>query len=396
MSVDFFGYEMNIWLDALARLGLAVGLMTVAAMALIYLERKVIARFQQRLGPTRTGPMGMLQSLADAVKLVGKEDLRPKNADPWVFELAPYFVFVPIFLIFVAVPFAFDWQIRVLELGLLYVLAISSVNIVGWVMAGWGSDNRYAMLGALRAAAQGISYELPLVISVVAVAMIVSLPVSEALPEGARGSLNLHTIVEEQGHIPYIVWQPLAFAIFYIAMLAELNRTPFDIPVGESEVVGGPFVEYSGIRWSMFFLAEYTALFLFALLGAALFLGGWAWPLGETLRAEDELLGVVYQLGLTLAKTGLLILSVFWVRSTLPRMRVDQLMAFSWKVLLPLAFAQILVNGLILVYDWPDVLLMLTSGAGLVVLVVLVDGAVTRPIERVSRVASALGNEVSS
>ncbi|MDA0256133.1 MAG: NADH-quinone oxidoreductase subunit NuoH [Chloroflexi bacterium] len=390
MNVDLFGQEINIWWDALARLGLAVGVMTVVAMGLIYLERKVIARFQQRLGPTRTGPMGMLQSLADAVKLVGKEDLRPRNADPWVFELAPYFVFVPIFLVFVAVPFAFDWQIRVLELGLLYVLAISSLNIIGWVMAGWGSDNRYAMLGALRAAAQGISYELPLVISLVAVAMIVS------LPGDVRGSLNLHEIVEEQGHIPYIVWQPLAFAIFYIAMLAELNRTPFDIPVGESEVVGGPFVEYSGIRWSMFFLAEYTALFLLSLLGAALFLGGWAWPLGEELRGENELLGVLYQLGLTLAKTGFLIFTVFWVRSTMPRMRIDQLMAFSWKVLLPLSFAQIAVNGLILVYDWPDVLLLLSSGVGLVALVVIVDRAVTRPTQRRPRPASALGSEAAS
>jgi len=369
--------------------------MTIVAMALIYLERKIIARFQQRLGPTRTGPMGLLQSLADALKLIGKEDLRPRNADPWVFELAPYFVFVPIFLVFVAVPFAFDWQIRVLELGLLYVLAISSVNIVGWVMAGWGSDNRYAMLGALRAAAQGISYELPLVISLVAVAMIVSQ--LDSAGEVLRGSLNLHTIVEEQGHIPYIVWQPLAFAIFYIAMLAELNRTPFDIPVGESEVVGGPFVEYSGIRWSMFFLAEYTALFLLSLLGAAVFLGGWAWPLGEALRGENELLGVLYQLGLTLVKTGFLIFTVFWVRSTMPRMRIDQLMAFSWKVLLPLAFAQILVNGLILVYDWPDMLLLLTSGAGLVALVAIVDRAVTRPAQRPPRPATrALGSEAGS
>jgi NADH-quinone oxidoreductase subunit H len=395
VSVELFGNEINVWWDALARLGLAVGVMTIVAMALIYLERKIIARFQQRLGPTRTGPMGLLQSLADALKLIGKEDLRPRNADPWVFELAPYFVFVPIFLVFVAVPFAFDWQIRVLELGLLYVLAISSVNIVGWVMAGWGSDNRYAMLGALRAAAQGISYELPLVISLVAVAMIVSQ--LDSAGEVLRGSLNLHTIVEEQGHIPYIVWQPLAFAIFYIAMLAELNRTPFDIPVGESEVVGGPFVEYSGIRWSMFFLAEYTALFLLSLLGAAVFLGGWAWPLGEALRGENELLGVLYQLGLTLVKTGFLIFTVFWVRSTMPRMRIDQLMAFSWKVLLPLAFAQILVNGLILVYDWPDMLLLLTSGAGLVALVAIVDRAVTRPAQRPPRPATrALGSVAGS
>ena len=389
MNGELFGFEINIWFDAAARLALAVGLMTVVVMALIYLERKVIARFQQRLGPTRTGPAGILQSPADALKLLGKEDLRPKNADPWVFELAPYFVFVPIFLVFVAIPFAFDWQIRVLELGLLYVLAVSSINIVGWVMAGWGSDNRYAMLGALRAAAQGISYELPLVIALVAVAMVVS------LPGDVRGSLNLGEIVAEQGHIPYIVWQPLAFAIFYVAMLAELNRTPFDIPVGESEVVGGPFVEYSGIRWSMFFLGEYTALLLLSLLGAAVFLGGWAWPLGETVAEQDRVLGVLYQFGLTVVKTGLLIFSVFWVRATMPRLRVDQLMAFSWKVLLPLSFAQILANGLVLVYGWPDVLLLLASGAGLVLLAVIIDRAVRRPAERPGRPPGALEGEAA-
>ncbi|MYH41718.1 MAG: NADH-quinone oxidoreductase subunit NuoH [Chloroflexi bacterium] len=376
MNGDIFGLEINIWLDALVRLGLAVALMTVVVMALIYLERKVIARFQQRLGPTRTGPAGILQSPADALKLLGKEDLRPKNADPWVFELAPYFVFIPIFLVFVAIPFAFDWQIRVLELGLLYVLAVSSINIVGWVMAGWGSDNRYAMLGALRAAAQGISYELPLVLALVAVAMVVS------LPGDVRGSLNLVEIVAEQGHIPYIVWQPLAFAIFYIAMLAELNRTPFDIPVGESEVVGGPFVEYSGIRWSMFFLGEYTALLLLSLRGAAVFLGGWAWPLGEEVADQNAALGLLYQFTLTAAKAGVLIFTIFWVRATMPRLRVDQLMAFSWKVLLPLTFAQIAANGLVLVYGWPDVVLLAASGGGLVLLAVIIDRAVRRPTPR--------------
>ena len=182
MNHDLFGFEINMWFDAAARMGLITGLMTVVVMGLIYLERKVTARFQMRLGPTRTGPMGMLQSLADALKLVGKEDLRPANADPWVFELAVYFVFIPIFMMFVAIPFAFGWEVRVLELGLFYVIAISSVNLVGWVMAGWGSDNRYAMLGALRATAQAISYEIPLVLSLIAVAMVAnSLNISEII-----------------------------------------------------------------------------------------------------------------------------------------------------------------------------------------------------------------------
>ena len=368
MNSSLFGIDdVNVWVDAAIRVGLITLVMTVVVMALIYLERKILARFQMRLGPTRTGPLGMLQSVADALKLVGKEDLRPRGADPWVFELAVYFVFVPVFLMFVAIPFALDWEIRVLELGLFYVVAVSSVNVVGWVMAGWGSDNRYAMLGGLRAAAQAISYELPLVLSLLAVAMVAQ-------------SLNLREIVEQQGRVPYIVWQPLPFVIFYIASLAELNRNPFDIAIGESEMAGGPYIEYSGIRWSMFFLAEYAALFLLALIAQAVFLGGWAWPLGEQS-------GIWWQLVLTGAKTSLLIFSVFWVRATLPRLRIDQLMAFSWKVLLPLVFAQILVNGLILVYDWPDALLLATSGAGVVALMVIIDRAVRRPRPRPALVA---------
>ena len=359
MNTELFGFPtVNVWVDAIIRLHLIVGLMTLVVMGLIYIERKIIARFQMRLGPTRTGPLGLLQSLADALKLLGKEDLRPRNADPLIFEFAVYFVFVPVFMAFVAIPFAFDWNVRVLELGLFYVIAISSVNVVGWVMAGWSSDNRYAMIGALRAAAQGISYEVPLILAVLAVAMV-------------AGSLNLNEITGQQGHIPYIVWQPLAFAIFYVAMLAELNRTPFDIPIGESEVVGGPFIEYSGIRWSMFFLAEYAGLFILCLLASAVFLGGWAWPLGEDA-------GFLWQIVLTSAKTGLLIFSVFWVRVTVPRMRIDQLMGFSWKVLMPLSFALILANGLILVYEWPDVFLLIPNVVGLVLLYVIVEHGITR------------------
>ena len=366
MNNEIFGLEINVWFDALIRLGIIVGVMTVVVMGLIYLERKALARFQMRVGPNRTGPFGMLQSVADALKLLTKEDVRPRNADPWVFESAIYFVFIPVFLGFIAIPFAVDWEIRILDLGLFYIVAVSSVNIVGWVMAGWGSDNRYALLGGLRAAAQSISYELPLLLSVLSVAMVAD-------------SLNLQEIVHDQGRVPNVVWQPMAFFIFYVAMLAELNRTPFDIPVGESEVVGGPFVEYSGIRWSMFFLAEYAGLFILSLLAQAIFFGGWAWPLGEEA-------GRWLQFLLTAVKTGFLIFTAFWIRATLPRLRIDQLMAFSWKVLLPFSFAQILVNGLILVYEWDDIFLLLTNGAGLIALAFIIDRSVRRPRTRPSSV----------
>jgi NADH-quinone oxidoreductase subunit H len=359
VTQEFLGVELPSIVDALIRLNIIVIVMTVVVMGLIYAERKIAARFHQRVGPQRTGPAGILQSLADAVKLVGKEDLRPKSADPWTFELAPYLVFIPVFMAFVALPFLLGWNVRLIELGLIYFLAVTSVSIVGWVMAGWGSDNRYAMIGALRAAAQGISYELPLVLALVSVAMV-------------AGTFNLDEIVMGQSSVPNIVWQPLAFVIFFIAALAELNRGPFDIPVSESEISGGPFIEYSGIRWSMFFLAEYAALFIMSIIAATVFLGGYTWPFGEDL-------GLAWQFVLIAAKAGLFIFLVFWVRLSFPRMRIDHLMAYSWKVLLPLTFVQILVNGAVLVYDLPKIILLVAGLIGVGFLVWVTDRAVQRP-----------------
>ena len=346
MSMLTIVYDFgNVWLSSLLDLLVIVGLMTVTVMALIYIERKVAARIQMRLGPMRVGPYGTLQSVADAVKLLGKEDLRPASADRWVFELAPFAIFVPAFLAFVAIPFTRDWAVSFLDLGLVYIVAVTGLSFLGFLMAGWGSDNKYALLGGLRAAAQLISYEIPLVLALVAVSMV-------------AGSLNLSEIVEFQNRVPLVVWQPLAFFIFLAAILAELERQPFDIPTAESEVVGGPFIEYSGIRWSMFFLASYSNLFIYSLLGAAVFLGGWEWPLGGSV-------GLGLQLVWMFAKTSFLILLIMWIRFTLPRLRIDQLMSYCWKVLIPLAFFQVFLNGLVLVYDWPDIFLLLTSGGGL-------------------------------
>ena len=361
MSVELFGSSFNPWADAAIRLQLVVGFMTVVVMGLIYAERKILARFHQRVGPQKTGPRGLLQSVADAVKLVGKEDLRPAAADPWTFELAPYFVFIPIFLGFVIVPWVQDWNVRLLELGILYFVAISSISIVGWVMAGWGSDNRYAIIGALRAAAQGISYELPLVLALLSAAMI-------------AGSLQLDKIVEFQSAVPLIVWQPLGFFIFFVAALAELNRTPFDIPVGESEIVGGPFVEYSGIRWSMFFLAEYAGMLIMAFVGSSVFLGGYSWPFGEDF-------GLPLQILLAAGKGGLFIFLIFWVRASVPRLRIDQLMGYSWKILLPFSFLQILINGFVLVYGLPHIVLLITGVLSLGLLFWVTEGIVQRPLE---------------
>jgi len=333
------------WLDAIVRVALITGLMTFNTLALTYLERKVIGRIQQRLGPTRSGPAGIFQAVADALKLLTKEDLRPTLADRWTFELAPFLVFVPIFLAFVALPFAHDWGIRFLNLGLFYILAVMSVNIVGWVMAGWGSDNKYALLGGVRAVAQMISYEIPLILSALAIIMV-------------AGTLDLRTIIEQQNTIPNILIQPLPAFLFLISMMAEINRNPFDIPIAESEVVGGVTVEYSGIRWSFFQLAEYTSMFILAILGSGLFLGGYAWPVSKDAPFFVQII-------ITVLKASAIILGMFWARATFPRLRVDQLMAFAWKVLIPLAFAQIFIDGLILVYSPPGWGLMLTITSGL-------------------------------
>ena len=360
---EFAGIGMPDWIDALIRLAFIVLLMTINALALIYLERKVLARFQARVGPTRTGPMGILQSLADAIKLLTKEDVRPHSADRWVFELAVFFVFVPVFLMFVPIPFTETWFIRDLELGFLYVFAVLGLNIVGVIMAGWGSDNKYALLGGIRAAAQAISYELPMLLAAAGVIMIAAGHLQDDGLVG--GALNLNFIAGDQRTTPYIVLQPLGFVIFMIGALAELHRPPFDMPVAESEVVGGYFVEYSGIRWSLFFLAEYTGLFLMVMLASTVFLGGWNFPFGE-----DGGLGL--QIVLTLLKAGALIFVLFWLRAMFPRLRIDQLMAFSWKVLLPFALLQVLANGIILAYGGADWIVALVSLALLVSLVALI------------------------
>ncbi|HEY8489778.1 MAG TPA: NADH-quinone oxidoreductase subunit NuoH [Dehalococcoidia bacterium] len=330
---------LGIWfgnpiLDALVKIGVfIVPVMTVTVMFLIWAERKVVGRFQARLGPMRTGPFGLLQSVADALKLLTKEDVRPALADRWSFELAPFALFIPIFITFVALPFTQDWVLRNLDLGLFYVLAALALSTLGLLLAGWGSANKYALLGGVRAAAQMISYELPMVFALLAVAVV-------------AGTLNLNAMIEQQARVPYVVYQPLAFVIFLIAATAELHRQPFDMPVAESEVVGGPTVEYSGIRWSMFYLAEYASLWITSILGAVIFLGGWAWPYGQEW-------GLPWQLALGAVKSGLIIFIVFWIRASMPRMRIDQLMSYAWKVLLPLTFVALLVNGFVVVYDLP-------------------------------------------
>ena len=309
------------------RAGALLTILSVVVLSLTWLERKALARIQQRIGPMRVGPFGLLQPIADALKLVVKEDIMPAWVDKPIYWLAPLAVFIPSFLVWVAVPFSSDLVLRNMDLGLLYILAMSVISIIGLIMAGWASANKYGVMGGLRSAAQLISYEIPLIVIAMTVAML-------------AGTLNLTDIAVGQGYQWYILLQPMGAAIFLLAGLAEVGRSPFDIFQAESELVGGPFIEYSGAHWSIFFLAEYMNTFLVAALVTIFFLGGWSGPfLPEVLWF--------------LIKCYAVILVIFWLRGTLPRLRIDQLMAFGWQALVPLSFLNFVLVAFVLFYGWP-------------------------------------------
>ncbi len=315
----------------------ALGLMTFLAltvMMLTYVERKFLARIQQRMGPMRVGPHGTLQPVADTVKLMLKEDILPSWADRPVYWLAPLAIFLPALAIWVTLPLGEDLVLRNLDLGLLFIVAVSVLSVLGLVMAGWGSANKYAMLGGLRAAGQLISYEVPFILAVLGVAML-------------SQTLDLTRIVDDQARIANVVVQPIGLFIFLMAGLAELGRTPFDIHHAESEIVGGPFVEYSGAHWAIIQLAEYVNTFAVAALVVLLFLGGWGWPAMPFEGGAHHVLSLVW----FLAKTYGIILLIFWIRGTYPRLRIDQLMSFSWKILVPASFLNITFTGLVLFYE---------------------------------------------
>ncbi|MBS1251556.1 MAG: NADH-quinone oxidoreductase subunit H [Anaerolineales bacterium] len=311
--------------------GVEVVMMTVAAAVLVviavvtmmfltWMERKVVGRIQDRLGPNRVGPFGLMQPIADMVKMFIKEDITPREANRWVYNLGPIVVVPPAILALAVIPFGRGLSGADLSIGWLYLAAVASTSVIGIFMAGWGSRNKYALLGAMRAAAQIVSYEIPQVLSVVGVILI-------------AGSLSMQRIVEAQ-NVWFVFLQPVAFIIFLIASVAEIERSPFDLPEAESEIIAGYHTEYSGLKFGMFFLAEYISTFAVSAIGATMFLGGWRGPV---------LPGWIW----FLAKTYLLVFVVLWLRGTLPRIRVDQLMNFAWKVLVPLALANLLVAGLI-------------------------------------------------
>jgi NADH-quinone oxidoreductase subunit H len=302
-----------------------------------WIERKFIARLQNRYGPNRAGPFGLLQPMADGIKLFFKEEVTPAGADKVIFTLAPIITLLPALLVFAVIPIGGSFNLFGVErrlvlapglnVGILYILAITSIAVYGITMAGWSSNNKYAMLGGLRSAAQMISYELAMGLAVLAVVL-------------TAGTLDVQKIIDAQSGLWFIFIQPVAFAIYLITTIAEVNRAPFDLPEAEQELTAGYHTEYSGMKFALFFAAEYIKMIAVSALGATLFMGGWRGPFVDTY----PLLGPVY-----FALKTLLALVVFvWIRATLPRLRYDRLMAFGWKVLLPLSLANMLVTALVI------------------------------------------------
>ncbi|MFC7371511.1 NADH-quinone oxidoreductase subunit NuoH [Fictibacillus iocasae] len=314
-------YNAAVFFTMAAVLLLVVlGFVTYAILA----ERKVLGFIQLRPGPNRVGgKLGLLQTVADVFKLLIKEDTIPKLADRPLFILAPVLTFSPAFMVLAVMPFTEHVQFADLGVGLLYYVGISGISTIGILLGGWASNNKYSLLGGMRAAAQMISYEIPLVISVVGVILF-------------AGSLNLNDIVEGQKNVAYIFLSPIGFFVFLIASIAELNRTPFDLPEAESELVAGYHVEYSGFRFAFFMLSEYVYLFAMASLTTVLFLGGW-----NPLPFLEFIPGAIW----FAVKFSIVVFFMIWIRGTLPRLRADQLMEFAWKILLPLALLNIFTSA---------------------------------------------------
>ena len=321
--------------------------MTLGFAYLTLFERRVLARLQVRIGPNRTGPQGILQPIADAVKLIFKEELIPARADKLLFILAPVITVFPALVITAVIPWGrqvmiFGREVNLylanVNIGAVYITAIASIAVYGIVLAGWSSNNKYALMGGMRSSAQMISYELTMGLSFIG-------------PIALAGSLSLVTIVERQGELGFLRWnvvQPLGFILFFIASIAEINRAPFDMPEAEQELTAGYHVEYSGMKFALFFMAEYIKMIAVSMIGATLFMGGYLGPnlswvpgIGDKL---DSIINYAWMGPVWLfLKTVFLLFILVWVRATFPRFRYDRLMAFGWKVLLPLALLNVLI-----------------------------------------------------
>ncbi|MFN3974436.1 MAG: NADH-quinone oxidoreductase subunit NuoH [Dehalococcoidia bacterium] len=308
------------------------GVLLLAA-GMVYAERRLLGRFQVRLGPNRVGPFGLLQPFADIIKLILKEDVVPRGADVLLFTAAPVMMVAPLFLITAVIPFGKNSYLADLNVGVLYLVAVTAISTLAIFLGGWATGNRYAMFGAMRAVAQLISYEVPLVLALVGVVLL-------------AGSMSLVQVVESQ-RLPFLLLQPLGFFVFFAATSAELNRTPFDLMEAESEIIAGYHIEYTGMRFGLFQLAEFGGVVVSSAVMTTLFLRGWenpfvpqGWP--QVLPSHLWFL----------LKTLFFVFLFIWVRASWPRLRIDQVMGFAWKVLLPLALINLVVTG-VEVWLWP-------------------------------------------
>ncbi|MDA1127575.1 MAG: NADH-quinone oxidoreductase subunit NuoH [Chloroflexi bacterium] len=322
---DFVGHLLPCWLSYIVAGGVIMMLLVngvlMGAGLFSWVERRLIGRFHNRIGPNRWGPFGMLQPMADVVKLIFKEDLTPAGADRIVFMIVPVAMLAPVVLMMAVVPFAKDTALANLNVGVLYVLAVTSITSVAIFMAGWASNNRYAMFGASRGVAILISYEVPVVMSLLGVVLV-------------AGSMSMADVVSAQT-IPFLLVQPLAFFVFFVGTSAELNRTPFDLAEAESEIIAGYHIEYSGVKFALIQAAEFGAVLTSSAVMVTLFLSGWSGPL-------SSYLGWVW----FLMKIGVLAFVFSWVRATFPRLRIDQLLAFAWKFLLPISIINLFATAL--------------------------------------------------
>src|SRR5205085_6754394 len=325
------------------KIALILGIVPLLLAALTLAERKIIAFMQVRLGPMRVGPWGLLQPIADPIKLLLKEDIIPDRADRWIFALAPVITLIPAFIVFAVIPFGpavnifgkpVTMYVTDVNIGLLYVLSISSVGVLGIILGGWASNSKYPLLGALRSAAQMVSYEVVLGFSIIGVLML-------------AGSLSLVSIVNAQKNagIWYVFYQPLAFILFFVCGVAETNRAPFDLPEAESELVAGFHTEYSGFRFSLFFLAEYANMITVSAMAVTLFWGGWLRPFPNVsaLAFLDFIPSILW----FAAKVIVFLYFYLWFRASWPRYRYDQLMKLGWQWLLPLAIANLIITAIL-------------------------------------------------
>jgi len=320
-----------------------IGLFAVLGLVLVLMERRVAAWIQIRLGPNRVGPLGLLQSMADTVKLLVKEGLTPNGADKFLFNLAPFIAMIVAMLLMAPIAFAKDFQLWDLNIGVLYVSAVSSIMVISILMAGWSSNNKYSLMGAMRSGAQIVSYELSAGLAILSIVVL-------------TGSLQVSTIIQSQadgwwifkGHIPAIV----SFVIFMIAVTAETNRAPFDLAEAESELTAGFHTEYSGMKFALFFLSEYVNVFIVCAIGATIFLGGWMpFHIGNW-ESFNHMMDYIPSSIWFFGKTFFLIFLIMWFRWTFPRLRIDQLLNLEWKYLLPISMLNLLIMTAIAILGW--------------------------------------------